>query len=150
MPTQTLTHADSVVQTIDRRRKLDRDVRELLVERSRWLAPSDRALFQAVFRDGLTAAQAARIARVSPRAVRSQLHTLARHLMDPKVVWAARRLRKWGPVRAQVARAVILQKRTHREAGRLLRMSSYRLRGQLALIEELWRQHQDAAVRRAG
>lgn len=112
----------------DLRRRAPRELAELLVTRSEWLLAEDRALIRALYRENMTAAQVADLRGTSARAVRRRAHTLVQRLLSPRYEFVARRREKWGPMRARVAVACVLQGRTLRGAAEHLKLSLHTVR----------------------
>ena len=96
--------------------------------RSEWLLAEDRALIRALYRENMTAAQVAELRGTSARAVRRRAHTLVQRLLSPRYEFVARRREKWGPTRARVAVACVLQGRTLRGAAEHLKLSLHTVR----------------------
>jgi len=121
---------DSInIQTAsDLRRRVPRDLAELLVARAEHLLPEDRALITAVYQDNLTAAQVAQLKGCPPRTIRRRLRSLIQRLLSPRYVFVASRLDRWPPTRKRVARACVLQGRTLRAAAAHLKVSLHTVR----------------------
>jgi len=124
-------------EAADLRRKRRRAVAEELIERSELLLPEDHALIRAVYSEGRTAVEIARLQGVSARAVRARLRRLIARLASREFVVVARESRGWPPMRRRVASAVILQGRTLREAADELRLSLYAVRRHMEHIRVL-------------
>ena len=114
--------------TMDLRRRMPRDVADLLVTRAEWLLAEDRALICAVYRDNMTARQVAELRGTSARAVRRRLRALVQRLLSPRYEFVAQRREKWAPTRARVAVACVLQGRTLRGAAEHLKLSLHTVR----------------------
>ena len=112
----------------DLRRRTPRDLADLLVTRSEWLLPEDRALICAIYRENMTARQVAELRGTSARGVRRRLHTLVQRLLSPRYEFVAQRREKWAPTRARVAVACVLQGRTLRGAAEHLKLSLHTVR----------------------
>lgn len=126
-----------VTDAADLRRKRRRAVAEELVERAEHLLPPDRALIRAVYHDGQTAAEIARLQGVSPRRVRSRLRRLIARMASPDFLVVARDRHAWPPTRRRVATAVVLQGLSMRETAIRLRLSLHAVRRHMEQIRAL-------------
>jgi len=107
---------------------MPREFADILISRSEWLLPEDRALVCAVYRDNMTAREVAELRGTSARAVRRRLRALAQRLMSPRYEFVAQRRASWSPTRARVAAACVLQGRTLRGAAEHLKVSLHTVR----------------------
>jgi len=121
----------------DLRRRRSRDLTDLIVSRAEWLAPEDRALILAVYRDGSTAEDIARLSGQSPRTVRRRLRALVRRALSSLFEYVLRHRDDWSPTRRRVATACVLQGRTLREASKFLRLSLHTVRRQMEAVRAL-------------
>ena len=112
----------------DLRRRIPRDLADLLVLRAEHLLPDDRALIAAIYRDNLTAAQVADLLDTSPRAIRRRIRAIVQRLLSPRYEFVAQRRQQWGPTRYKVAEACVLEGRTLRDAAAHLRLSLHTVR----------------------
>jgi len=121
---------DSInIQTAsDLRRRVPRDLAELLVARAEHLLPEDQALITAVYQDNLTAAQVAQLKGCPARTIRRRLRVLIQRLLSPRYQFVASRLDRWPPTRKRVARACVLQGHTLRAAAESLGVSLHTVR----------------------
>lgn len=112
----------------DLRRRAPRELADLLARRSEWLLPEDRALIQALYVENLTARHVAQLRGTSPRSVRRRVHAIVQRLLSPRYEFVARRLERWSPTRARVARACVLEGQTLRAAAERLNVSLHTVR----------------------
>lgn len=128
---------------VDLRRRRTRQAAQTLAERACLLPPDDRALIEAVFRDGhavahlaaLIAGQADRAARA--RTLRRRIRRLTARLLSREYAFVAEQLPDWSPTRRRVATACILHGRSIRDAAAELRLSLHTVRRHRAAIAEL-------------
>lgn len=124
-------------EAADLRRRRRSDLAELIVDRSAWLMPEDRALVCAVYRDGLTAAEVAKLRGEPARHVRRRLRRLVLRVLSKRYEFVMRRREQWPPTRRRVATVCVLQGRTMRETASHLRLSLHTVRGQMAAVAAL-------------
>ncbi len=127
---------------LDLRRRLVREQAETLVLRAALLAPEDRALIVAVYRDGSSARDAALVRGVSARSVRQRIRALVRRMASARFEFVARALDAMPAERRAVARAVALEGRALRDTARRLGLSLHTVRAHaeaLWVMQEAWR-----------
>lgn len=100
--------------SLDLRRTRDESLGATIAERARWLNEPDRTLVLAVFRDGVAAADLARIHGLPPRAIRRTVTRAAQRLLNPMAPFVARHAPDWTPTRARVARSIYIHGRSMR------------------------------------
>ncbi len=131
---------------VDLRRRRTRQAAQTLAERACLLPPDDRALIEAVFRDGhpvahlaaLIAGQADNAERAAhARTLRRRIRRLTARLLSREYAFVAEQLPDWSPTRRRVATACILHGRSIRDAAAELRLSLHTVRRHRAAIAEL-------------
>lgn len=122
----------------DLRRRRVRELSESIVDASRWCLPEDRALLQAMFRDGLSAADLAAMRRESPRILRARVKRLVDRVLSPRFAFVVARRDAWPPSTRRVATAAILQGRTLRDTAKHLQLSIHAVRRQMERIDALY------------
>mgnify|MGYP003869508055 CR=1 FL=1 len=135
MPPVDKHHALDAGIHADLRRRRRRDHADQLVQRAAWLAPKDRALVEAVFRDGKTATDLARLTGESPRALRRRVRALAARLASPRYLFVVHHRDLWTTGRRRVGTACFIEGRSLRAAARDLGMSLHTVRRHTAAIE---------------
>ncbi len=122
----------------DLRRRIPRDLADLLVARAQWILPEDRALISAVYQDNLSAIQVASLLSAPPRSIRRRIRLLVTRLISPRFIFVAQQtaLQKttWGPTRKRVAVACVLEGRTLRDAAQTLHISLHTIRRHMDAI----------------
>jgi DNA-directed RNA polymerase specialized sigma24 family protein len=126
--------SDDIQTASDLRRRIPRDLADILVLRASHLLPEDRALISAVYQDNLSAIQVAELLNVSPRAIRRRIRVLVQRLLSPRFEFVTRRSRHWGPTRRKVARACVLEGRTLRDAADTLGLTLHTVRRHMDAI----------------
>ncbi len=122
---------------IDLRRKETRELGEIIVARSEFLLPDDRALVCAVFGEGMDSERVARLRGETARGVRRRVRKLAERVMSREFEVVAGHRDAWPRARRLVATACVLQGRTMREAAAHLRMTLHEVRRQMDLVRAL-------------
>lgn len=139
----------------DLRRKRRQACADHLVRHAQHLPPADRALIEAVYRDGSRIVEiAALVSQRAPddhtvRSLRRRIRALVRRMLDPRFDFVVRALGNadgiarspWSPVRAHVAREHYLNGRTMRDLARHSGASFYSVRRHRDAIEALFEMH---------
>lgn len=118
----------------DLRRRKRRDLSDHLLLRAEWLEPSERALVEAVYRDGRSAIELAALAGRTPRSMRRRLRRIVRRVLAPEFVFVAQRRSRWTASRRRVADACILHGRSMREAATELGLTLHTIRRHMEAI----------------
>lgn len=121
----------------DLRRRLGRDLAELIVGRSKWLMPADRSLIEAVYAQGLTALAVSQMLGERPPAVRRRIRKLVERVLSVRFEFVMRRRDDWPPTRRRVATVCVLQGRSMRSTANHLRLSLHVVRRQMGAIGAL-------------
>ncbi|HYE63584.1 MAG TPA: hypothetical protein VD997_16455 [Phycisphaerales bacterium] len=126
-------------RNLDRRRS-GRGSQALILKGAEVLPHADRALLRAVYADGRSAAEIARLnPSVKARAVSYRVRLLTLRVLSPEFAFVSAHRRKWGRTRAKVATACFLHGLSIREAARLARVSFHTARQHHAAVLELMR-----------
>jgi DNA-directed RNA polymerase specialized sigma24 family protein len=112
----------------DPRRARKREIAEAVVARSEWLPQDEQALVRAVFRNGQSAAQVARLMGVEPRRVRRRVHRIVKRVMAPTFVLVVQQREQWSGTRRRVAEACFVRGLSIREASIELGVSLHTVR----------------------
>jgi DNA-directed RNA polymerase specialized sigma24 family protein len=115
-------------EIFDRRRRQGRDLAETLVSRAEHLLPEDRALLNAIYRDGSSAREIAILTGTCPRSVRLRIRKLAQRALDPRFAFVLVNRDQWPPTRRKVATEHILHGRPLRETASQLDLTLYAVR----------------------
>lgn len=115
-------------EIFDRRRRQGRDLAETLVARAEHLLPEDRALLNAIYRDGSSAREVATLTGATPRSIRLRIRKLAQRALDPRFAFVLVHRDHWPATRRKVATETILHGRTLRETASGLNLSLYTVR----------------------
>lgn len=119
---------DQASDAIDLRKKLSERRVDTIRERADWLEPDERSLVLAVYRDGRTATEIARLQSSEPRTVRRRLKRAVLRLHDPRFLYVIRHNSKWSPTRRRVALALFRSGLSIREASKSLGISVHHVR----------------------
>ncbi len=118
----------------DLRRRSRADVAQRILLRAAHLPDRDRALLESLYRDGMSAKDLARLARIPPRALRLRVHRLVRRLSSPRFAFVLVHAPHWPPLRRRVAELHILEGRSIRSTAALLGITLHQVRAHLAWI----------------
>lgn len=129
---QTLPRHDARAAALecaaDFRRATPQLVAELLLRRADLLAPDDAAILDACFNRGLNVAQVARLRDVPVTTMRRRLRRLIFRVVSPFFDFVLRTSDHWPLTRRRVARAVVLEGRSLREAADALDLPVHAVR----------------------
>lgn len=114
-----------------------REAAEELVRRADLLSPEDRALIHAIYEDGRSGEEVARLIGVSPRALRRRLARLVERVRSARFLFVGSRLYGWPMTRRRVAAAVVLRGMSVRRAAAELGVSTYAVRVHLQAIDAM-------------
>jgi DNA-directed RNA polymerase specialized sigma24 family protein len=114
-------------ETLDRRRA-GKGSWALLLKGAESLPQADRVLLKAVFGDGRSTAEVARMRGVSPRTVAHQVRRLSRRVLSPEFAFVVAKRRAWSRSRARVATLCFIQGCSIRDAARKTRLSFHAVR----------------------
>ena len=128
----------NVTEAADLRRRRRREYAEFLVEHAQFALPADRALIEAIHRDGLSAQEVAALTGAPARTVRRRARLLAERLLSPRFAFVLLRREQWPAGRRRVAAACVLQGRTMRATARHLRLSLHAVRKEMSIIDALF------------
>lgn len=129
--------APSVFHPLDLRRAAVRRHADTIVARAAFLAPDDRALIYAVFRDLIPVAAIARAAGVSAPHMRRRVRRLLLRLFTPRYIWVISARNAWTPERRRIADAAFLQGLSQRAIAKRLQISLPRVRAALCALRVL-------------
>ncbi|MEL7473142.1 MAG: hypothetical protein AAGK04_07480 [Planctomycetota bacterium] len=127
----------------DLRRRRRRELTEALLERSSRLPDEERALIEAVYREGRPVVEIARLRGESPRPLRRRVRRLVERVMSERFGFVARRVAEWTPNRRRVAEACVLHGCSLREAAERLRLSLHAVRRHSDAVQALFEAERD-------
>lgn len=143
-PTMSVPRMD-IDRAADLRRHRPADLARTIAERAEWCLPDDRALVQAMYQQGLSAAQIAQLRDAPVQLVRRRIKSVVRRVLSPRYLFVLRHRDAWSPSRRRVATACVLQGRTLRQTARHLQVSLYTVRRQMDAVSALFEAHCDLA-----
>ncbi len=127
-PRRARVFEDADLAPADERRLEARRAAEAIVRRARFLRPDERALIEAVFAEGRTFPDIARLVRTRPDALRRRVRRALRRADTDLFRFVADRRRAWPPGTRRVATLWILEGHTLREVAARLGMTLYTVR----------------------
>lgn len=138
MSTALLRRPDAIARATDLRRRRTRHIAETLVDHARHAAPDDRAVINAIYREGMTVVAVATLRGVNPRRLRRRVRALVANLLSEKFLFVLAHHERWPRRRRTVADACVLQGRSMRAAARHLRVSLHAVRREMAAVDALF------------
>ena len=120
-------------------------IAEKVVMRAEFLDSADRALLQAVFDRGMTAAEIARATGEKPQSMRRRVQRLVERLGSNPYQFVMRQKKDWPPCQQKVGESVFLRGLSHRETSQLLGISLHSVRREVERIRSLYDNHQRQA-----
>ncbi len=137
MPRTRLASRPDRFQTADLRRNLPADEASVIADRAEWCLPEERALIDAMYRQGLNATQIAQLRSVPVRVIRRRIRAVVTRVTSHRFVFVMRHRDQWPPTRRRVATACILQGRSFRQAATHLRISLHTVRRQMDAVNAM-------------
>lgn len=113
-------------------------IAEKVVMRAEFLDSADRALLQAVFDRGITAAEIARAIGERPETMQRRVQRLVERLGSNPYQFVMQQLKDWPPCQQRVGESVFLRGLSHREASQHLGISLHRVRREVERIRSLY------------
>ncbi|MEO1129793.1 MAG: hypothetical protein AAFX05_08830 [Planctomycetota bacterium] len=138
MPVHASMDRFSIDHAQDLRRRRTRELAETLVEDARWILPDDRAVIHAIYADGMTAQNVARLRNEPPRRLRRRVRVLVSRILSDRFRFVLIHRDAWPPMRRRVAGACILQGRSMRAAAAHLHISLHAVRREMDVINALF------------
>ncbi len=136
---------DNASDAIDLRKRRADALNDRIVQRAEWLEPHEKTLVLAMFADGYSAAEIARLGNLPVRLVRSRIHRIVTRLSDPLTAYVMGHSDSWSKTRRTVGREVFVNGRSLRETATLHSMSFYIVRRHREAIQALYEADQNAA-----
>lgn len=130
------------VQLSDLRRRQETGAVDWLLLRAEWLPQADRDLVEAVYREGKTAAEIARLGGLgaaSVGSVRNRIRQVVNRLCSDRLPFVVERSPSWSPTRRRIAQRCVIEGHSMREASDRLGVSLHNVRRHMGAIEELYR-----------
>lgn len=128
---------------LDLRRKTRRDLADRILDRATHLPRSDRALLEAVFRDGRRVAEVAALLPDIPhttsglRSLRRRVRRLADRVVSPRFEFVITHRADWPPLQARVATAWAIEGRSMRETAQREGISVHTVRALALTVDAL-------------
>lgn len=143
-------------KSTDLRRRDTRHAAERILERAAAanLPSDDLAILRAVYRDGLAAADVARLQAdpdrrhdADPRPVRRRVRRLTQRILSPLFLFVLHHREHWPDARRRVAEALVLKGKSMRDTSEELGLTLYAIRRHHDVIHALFDAH--SATRRS-
>jgi len=127
---------DQVSEGIDFRRRQNSALTDSIVTRAQHLKGSDKTLVLAMYRDGQSAAQIARLGNQDPRQVRRRIRRALTRLTDPVFIFVITHQSKWSNTRRKVAQSLFQAGCSIRQTADNLNLKMHQVRRHRAAILE--------------
>lgn len=118
----------------DLRRRTRADVADRILARATHLPERDRAILEALYRDGKSTKDLARLTRLPARTIRLKAKRIVQRVTSPTFALVLVDADRWPLQRQRVAALHILEGRSIRAVAISLRISTYQVRAHLAWI----------------
>lgn len=118
----------------DLRRRARADVAERVLARAVHLPERDRALLEALYRDGKSAKDLARLTRLPARTLRLRVRRLVQRVTSPTFALVLIDAANWPILRQRIAALHIVEGKSVRTTAHALRISLHHVRAHLAWI----------------
>ncbi len=137
MVSQAKARTGTMESAIDLRRRHSRDLAEILVERAELALPEDRAMIEAVYRDGVSAERLSRLIGRSPRATRQRIRVVATRLLSSRFIFVMRQRDRWPLDRKRIATACAIHGQSMRKAASSLGYTLHEVRTEMSVVDAL-------------
>jgi len=137
-PKRGRAHESLDLAVADRRRTDRRRQTEVLVQRAAWLRGDERAMVEAVYGEGRSCADLARLLGVPADTVRRRVRRAARRAASGLFGFVVTHREAWSPTRRRVATRCVLRGATLREAAADLGLSLHAVRKHWDAIRALY------------
>lgn len=127
----TTTGAPATIDPLhasDLRRRRRPTLAKEILQRAEHMAPRDRALLEAIYREGVPARALARVEGVDPRVIRRRVRRLVQRALSPHFDFVLTHREQWPPTRRRVGEALALRGMTQREAAQALGLTLHTVR----------------------
>jgi len=125
---------DQISGEIDFRRKHDSALTDSIIIRAQHLKGNDKTLVLAMYRDGQSAAQIARLGNHDPRQVRRRIRRALSRMTDPAFIFVISHQSKWSTTRRKVAQSLFQAGRSIRQTADTLNIKVHQVRRHRAAI----------------
>lgn len=124
-------------ESIDLRRRLRREMADLIVERSQVLPRDDAGLLQCIYGDGRSISALAPMLGCDARKLRRRVRRLVERVNSNEFVFVLSYRQNWTPSRRRVAEACFIRGLSIRQAASDLRLSYHTVRRHLEAVRAL-------------
>lgn len=119
----------------DLRRRSKADIADRILARADHLPDPDRALLHALYRDGKSAKELARLTRTPARTLRLRARRIVQRLSSPAFALVVVNSSSWPPLRQHIASLHVVEGKSIRAVASSLNLSLHQVRAHLAWIE---------------
>ncbi len=130
---------DQVSSSIDLRKSRSHALTEHILTRSHLLPKRERHLINAMYNEGKSAAEIARIGDLDPRQVRRLIKNAITRMHDPLFVFVVKSSNSWSPTRRKIARSLFQSGRSIRATAEHLSLKVHQVRHHRAAVLEQFR-----------
>lgn len=134
---------DQVSAGIDFRHSHRTAFTDAVLTRADHLAGHDKSLVLAMYRDGHSAAQIARLGNLNPRQVRRRIKLALTRMTDPLFIFVVTHKANWSPTRRKVARSLFQAGNSIRQTADDLNLKAHQVRRHRTAILEHFDLHQN-------
>lgn len=135
---------DQAPANIDLRKSQSSNFTRSILNRTAFLQGSDRDFVNAMYRDGQSAAEIARIANLDPRQVRRKIKAALKRLNNPLFIFVVTNKAQWSPTRQKVAQSIIQRGRSIRDTAEKHNLKLHQVRRHRSAILEQYEEHLQA------
>lgn len=129
---------DQLPSGIDFRHRCNTLLADQISTRAIHLKGPDRALVEAMFRDGHSAAQIARLGQLEPRQIRRRIKLALNRLSDPIFIFVITHQSNWSSTRRKIAQSLFQAGYSIRQTAEQLELKVHRVRRHRAAILDLY------------
>jgi len=148
--TSKVYQADWLDQTsshIDFRHKHNTALADSIVTRAIHLKGQDKSLVLAMYQDGCSAAQIARLGNQNPRQVRRRIKLALTRMNDPLFIFVVTHQSNWSPTRRKIAQSLFQAGNSIRQTADQLNIKIHQVRRHRTAILELMNSSQSSPNR---
>lgn len=129
---------DQVSTTIDLRHTQNAELADTIAIRAQHLVGPDQAFVLAMYRNGQSAAEIARLSNLDPRQVRRRIRNAITRLSDPTFIFVITHITNWSPTRRKVARSLFQAGYSIRQTADTLNLKVHQVRRHRTAILDLY------------
>jgi DNA-directed RNA polymerase specialized sigma24 family protein len=124
-------------ESIDLRRRLRRELADLIVQRSQALPPADSTLLQSIYGDGRSISSLAPMLGCDVRKLRRRVHRLVSRISSPEFIFVMSHRHRWTASRRRVAEACFVRGLSIKQAAAELSLTYHTVRRHFEALRAL-------------